>query len=257
MKSSRRGLLKLIGLAVLGAVARPVFGVLSRLNPAQASAGTRGAVGRRWAMVIDLKACPAGDGCTDCVDACHRTHNVPSLGDPKHELKWIWPIAYEEAFPEQKHEPLKKDLRGLPTLVLCNHCDNPPCARVCPVVAIWKRQDGIVMQDYHRCIGCRYCMLACPYGAISFNWRDPRPFIREMNRDFPTRTRGVVERCNFCQERLDKGLRPACVEACKAKAILFGDLGDADSEVAKALHSRYSLRRRPELGTRPQVHYLV
>lgn len=257
MKSSRRGLLKLIGLAVLGVAARPVLEVLSRLRPAQASPRAGAAVRTRWAMAVNLKACRSSEGCTDCIEACHRTHNVPAHGDPKHEIKWIWPIAYEHAFPEQEHEFLRNDLRGLPTLVLCNHCDNPPCARVCPVVAIWKREDGIVMQDYHRCIGCRYCMLACPYGAVSFNWRDPRPSIREINRDFPIRTRGVVERCNFCQERLDKGLRPACVEACKERVLLFGDLRDADSEVASALRSQHSLRRKPELGTKPQVYYLT
>ena len=80
------------------------------------------------------------------------------------------------------------------------------------------------MMDFHRCIGCRYCMAGCPYGSRSFNWKDPRPFIKKINLEFPTRTKGVVEKCNFCEERLVQGLLPACVEACKEKALVFGDL---------------------------------
>jgi molybdopterin-containing oxidoreductase family iron-sulfur binding subunit len=113
------------------------------------------------------------------------------------------------------------------------------------------------MMDWHRCIGCRYCVAACPYGSRSFNWGDPRPYIRELNPDFPTRTKGVVEKCTFCEERLAKGQMPACVEACKAKAMVFGDLNDPQSEVRKLLGSRYALRRKPELGTKPEVYYLV
>jgi len=142
-------------------------------------------------------------------------------------------------------------------MVFCNHCDNPPCVRVCPVQATWKRQDGIVMMDWHRCIGCRYCVAACPYGSRSFNWFDPRPYIAELNPDFPTRTKGVVEKCNFCEERLAKGQPPACVEACKEKAFVFGNLADPQSEVRQLLESRYTLRRKPELGTQPDVFYLV
>ena len=98
--------------------------------------------------------------------------------------------------------------------------------RVCPTQATWKREDGIVMMDWHRCIGCRYCMAACPYGSRSFNWLDPRPYIHNPNPEFPTRTKGVVEKCNFCAERLGTGRPPACVEACPEKALVFGDLAD-------------------------------
>jgi molybdopterin-containing oxidoreductase family iron-sulfur binding subunit len=251
---SKRGVLKLIGLALLGVIARPVLGALSRFKVAGATQRAAGFTGKRWAMAVNLKSCT---GCGDCIDACHRTHNVPSIGNPKDEVKWLWTLRYEQVFPEQKGEFIKKELKGLPTLVLCNHCDNPPCAQVCPVVAIWKREDGIVMQDYHRCIGCRYCMLACPYDAISFNWRDPDPFIPEVNPDFPTRRPGVVERCNFCQERVDKVLRPACVETCKENALVFGDLEDGESEVRRLLESHYSFRRKPELGTKPKVFYIA
>jgi Fe-S-cluster-containing dehydrogenase component len=113
------------------------------------------------------------------------------------------------------------------------------------------------MMDYHRCIGCRFCIAACPYGARSFNFRDPRPFIRKLNPDFPTRSKGVVEKCSFCQERLEVGLLPACVEACKARVLIFGDLDDPDSEVYKVLMERNHIRRKPALGTYPSVFYLV
>ena len=207
--------------------------------------------------MVDLNACREEDGCRDCIDACHRVHNVPDFGNPKDEVKWIWQVPFEGAFPEQEHEFLKKGLPGTSTLVLCNHCDNPPCVNVCPTKATWRRADGIVMMDYHRCIGCRYCMAACPYGSRSFNWRNPRPFIAELDPEFPTRTRGVVEKCNFCVERLARGLMPACVEACPDKGLVFGDLEDADSEVREILQTRFTIRRKPSLGTMPEVYYIV
>ncbi len=117
---------------------------------------------------------------------------------------------YEQAFPDQENKFATEPLQDRRVLVLCNHCDNPPCVRVCPTQATWRRDDGIVMMDYHRCIGCRYCMAACPYGSRSFNWRDPRPYIKDINDGYPTRTKGVVEKCNFCEERLATGCsRPA------------------------------------------------
>jgi molybdopterin-containing oxidoreductase family iron-sulfur binding subunit len=100
-------------------------------------------------------------------------------------------------------------------------------------------------------------MAGCPYGSRSFNWKDPRKFIQETNPEFPTRMRGVVEKCNFCVERLDKGLQPACVEACKDGALLFGDVRDPESEVRRVLRESYTIRRKPELGTMPQVYYVV
>lgn len=257
MKINRRGFLKIGGLALLGAVAVPTFDSLSSLGLPETKPSEEALVGKRWAMVINLKACLTEDGCKDCIDACHRLHNVPDFGNPKDEIKWIWKVPYEGAFPQQEHEFMEEDLKGIPVTVLCNHCDTPPCVDVCPTQATWKREDGIVMMDYHRCIGCRYCMAACPYGARSFNWRDPRPFIDEVNPDFPTRTRGVVEKCNFCRGRLAQGLIPACVEACQEKALLFGDLEDPDSEIREILRSHHTIRRKPGLGTKPQVYYLV
>ena len=257
MGVSRRGFLKLGGVALLGLVARPAFDILTRFKLAEASKAAGTLAEESWAMVIDMSACLAEDGCRDCLDACHRVHNVPDFGNPKDEIKWIWKVPYEGAFPEQEHELVADDWKDSPTIVLCNHCDDPPCVRVCPTRATWKREDGIVMMDYHRCIGCRYCMAACPYGSRSFNWRDPRPFIAELDAGFPTRTKGVVEKCNFCQERLARGLIPACVEACSEKALIFGNLSDPDSEVREILRSRFAIQRKPDLGTKPKVYYIV
>jgi molybdopterin-containing oxidoreductase family iron-sulfur binding subunit len=100
-------------------------------------------------------------------------------------------------------------------------------------------------------------MAGCPYGSRSFNWRDPRPFVKKINLEFPTRTRGVVEKCNFCEERLRQGLLPACVEACKEKALVFGDLRQPDSEVRRALQNQTVFQRQPELGTKPKVYYIL
>jgi Fe-S-cluster-containing dehydrogenase component len=121
--------------------------------------------------------------------------------------------------------------------------------------------------DMHRCIGCRYCMAACPYGSRSFNWEDPRPYIARdeagaFPSDFPTRTKGVVEKCNFCAERLREGLAPACVDAANrvrggAGALTFGDLSDPDSDVSRLLRERRTIARRIGLGTGPNVFYLV
>ena len=132
-----------------------------------------------------------------------------------------------------------------------------PCVRVCPTQATWKREDGIVAMDWHRCIGCRYCVAACPYGSRSFNWMDPRGHLSAPNAAFPTRSRGVVEKCTFCVERLSAGKVPVCVEACPEKAIVFGNLADSGSEIRRLLRSRYHARRRSELGTSPQVFYIV
>lgn len=217
----------------------------------------RAAAGKRLAMVIDLPKCQTQAGCTKCIDACHRAHNVPRIEDRAREVKWIWKEPFERVFPEAAGEHENTAQRGRPAVVMCNHCDSPPCVRVCPTGATWKRDDGIVAMDWHRCVGCRYCVAACPYGSRSFNWSDPRPRIPVLNAAFPARTKGVVEKCTFCEERLAKGQLPACVEACPVKAMAFGDLNDPASAVRLALGRCYSLRRRPELGTRPSMFYLV
>ncbi|MFH2011958.1 MAG: sulfate reduction electron transfer complex DsrMKJOP subunit DsrO [Pseudomonadota bacterium] len=255
MKIDRRGFLKIGGLGILGIVAKPVIDVVSKVKMVEASSQAEVLPAKRLGMVVNLKNCK--DGCTDCIDACHRVHNVPEIGNPKEEIKWIWTEPYENAFPTQEHRFTGGGMKGSPAIILCNHCDNPSCVRVCPTKATFKREDGIVMMDYHRCIGCRFCMAACPYGSRSFNWKDPRPFIKNVNPDFPTRTKGVVEKCNFCAERLAKGLIPACVESCKNNALVFGNVEDSKSEIRNILRSNYTIRRKPGLGTGPQIYYIV
>jgi molybdopterin-containing oxidoreductase family iron-sulfur binding subunit len=256
MDRSRRNFLKISGLCMLGLGVKPAVDALAAIEQHRVLPNPEALTATRWAMVVDMKKCR--DDCNDCINACHSIHNVPDFPSPKDEIKWIWHETYEHAFPGEYHEYIEESLERKPFMVLCNHCDNPPCVRVCPVQATWKRpEDGIVMMDFHRCIGCRFCMAACPYGSRSFNWWDPRDHIKEINPDFPTRTKGVVEKCNFCAERLAKGLIPACVEACKEKALVFGDLSDPDSEIRELLRSHYTIRRKPELGTRPQVYYIV
>jgi len=262
MDDTRRRFLKFAGLTALGAA-----GAAGRLRarPAEEPVadvhGEPPAEGKvRWAMVIDLRKFAKDDELLErCIRACHEAHNVPDFGDDtKNEIKWIWTEPFETAFHSQEFHYLRDDLQGKPTLLLCNHCDNPPCTRVCPTQATWKREsDGIVMMDWHRCIGCRYCVVACPYGSRSFNWTDPRPHIDGIDDEFPTRMRGVVEKCTFCEERLARGQLPACVEACPNGEILFGDLNDPDSEVRRVLSEHLAIRRKPGLGTQPEVYYIV
>ena len=259
MATNRRKFLKLAGLSAFGVAAGKYFDIIAKdtahLNVSDLSSNTL--TKKRWAMVINLNKCLVEEGCTKCIQACHLTHNVPSIGNKKDEVKWIWKESYDKAFIDQENYYLNNDLKDKKVPILCNHCDNPPCVRVCPTQATWKRDDGIVMMDWHRCIGCRYCVAACPYGSRSFNWRDPRPFIKKITPEYPTRTKGVVEKCTFCDERIAKGLEPACVEACSAKALVFGNLNDPMSNVRELLKDNYSIRRKPGLGTNPEIFYLV
>jgi molybdopterin-containing oxidoreductase family iron-sulfur binding subunit len=267
-QETRRTFLKVAGATVLGGVGAPIVG--------RAFARERGKAepAARLAMVIDMRRCLQKEGCRACIKACHRTHNVPDVTRPqrpewqlaeadipKRELKWIWKEPFEHAFPEEgESHYLDEAFKGKQMMVLCNHCANPPCVRVCPTKATWKRRsDGVVMMDMHRCVGCRYCIVACPYGSRSFNWTDPRRYLAEaeLNPDYPTRMRGVVEKCNLCEERVADGLPPACVAACPQRAMAFGDVEDTSSEVRRLLRARFAIRRRAGLGTDPQVYYLV
>ncbi len=261
MDESRRGFLKVAGCALIGAgVAAPVGNAIAGALRVEKS--PKALTAKRWAMVIDLKKCKQREGCTACMDACQTAHNVPKIKEHGRELKWIWKEPFKNVFPDENHAFQDERVTKIQTVVLCNHCERPPCVRVCPTQATWKRKDGIVMMDMHRCIGCRYCITACPYSSRSFNWQDPREFLdpKKMT-NYPTRTKGVVEKCTFCTERLAIGLQPACVEECNKAAgpgvMTFGDLDDPNSEVAKVLKSGYSIRRKPGLGTEPQVYYLV
>lgn len=250
MKVNRKGFFKLAGAAaattILGRVAGELY---SQSHDTAAQPGVA-----RWGMVVDMSKCDSE--CTECISACHLTHNVPDIGNPKEEIKWIWKEEYQHLFPETIRH-MSEEKRKKPFLTLCNHCDHPPCVRVCPTQATFKRADGVVMMDFHRCIGCRFCMAGCPYGSRSFNFREPEPYIKKINPDYPHRTRGVVEKCNFCVERVDRGQKPACVEACPGGALTFGDLNDPASEVRAVLAKAGTQRRKAELGTEPSVYYIV
>lgn len=262
MDGSKRSFLKLAGTSVLAGLSA-AWTRASSVQPSRIQTEKRpeSMSGKKWGLLVDPGKCLEKEGCRDCIEACHQAHNVPEHPSAEESVKWIWKESYEHAFPTQAHRYTQEALKEKPVLVFCNHCENPPCVRVCPTQATWKRDsDGIVMMDQHRCIGCRYCMVACPYGSRSFNWRDPRLALKgELNPDFPTRMKGVVEKCNFCAERLAKGLLPACVETCQkvSGALFFGDLEDRNSEISSILRSRHSIRRKPALGTEPQVYYLV
>lgn len=273
MEDNRRNFLKIAGLSALGfGAAKPVLNAFA--------AGGHGEEGHepevkkhekalkatQWAMVIDTRKFESAEDLEPIIEACHQAHNVPDFTDTENEayteankrhiISWIWEDEYKHVFPNLGTEFVNERVKHLPFLVLCNHCENPPCVRVCPTKATFKRDDGIVLMDFHRCIGCRFCIAACPYGSRSFNFRDPRPFIKERNPEFPTRMKGVVEKCNFCAERLAVGQLPACVEASDG-AIAFGDLYDPESEVRELLKENYTIRRKQSLGTEPAVYYIV
>lgn len=265
MDESRRNFLRKVGYAVAAAGGGfPLLAAASKvLEEAEETPPFDGPQPKQWGMVIDIQKCLDEQVRRACIEACDREHNVPHIPDPDDAVRWIWEDNYENVFPDKSHRYTAESLKEKPVLVLCNHCTHPPCVKVCPTQATWKReQDGIVMMDMHRCIGCRYCVAACPYGSRSFNWRDPRPFIPQVRPGFPTRTKGVVEKCSFCAARLRDGRPPACVEAAAEVpggegALTFGDLSDVDSPVRKVLSENHTICRRPSLGTGPNVFYIV
>jgi molybdopterin-containing oxidoreductase family iron-sulfur binding subunit len=264
MDSSRRQILKFFGISALAMSTKPILDAFATETAAEGAEaegftqdGPEALKARQWAMVIDTREFHSIEDVEPLVEACHKIHNVPDLPLKRHEIKWIWETEYKHAFPMKDAQFMAEELEYRPILVLCNHCENPPCCRACPTQATFKREsDGIVLMDFHRCIGCRFCMAACPFGARSFNFRDPRPFIAETNKQFPTRMRGVVEKCNFCAELLAVGQQPACVEASEGK-IAFGDLYDPESQVRELIRTNYTIRRKQSLGTEPSVYYIV
>ncbi|MBW2175677.1 MAG: 4Fe-4S dicluster domain-containing protein [Deltaproteobacteria bacterium] len=263
MEDSRRRFLKLAGVSALGLTTRPVLNAFAsggsdeNAHGVEVKKGQDALKAKQWAMVIDTREFESAEDLEPIIEACDKIHNIPKFENKNHEIKWIWEEHFHNAFPNQTQRFLDERIEHLPFLVMCNHCENPPCCRACPTQATFKRKsDGIVLMDFHRCIGCRFCMAACPYGSRSFNFRDPRPFIEEVSKSFPTRMKGVVEKCNFCAERLAVGEMPACVEASNG-AIAFGDLHDPESEIRELLRTHYTIRRKQNLGTEPTVYYIV
>jgi len=216
----------------------------------QLTAGTAeeesAAGGRRWGMVIDLRSCRLN--CQACTEACRRENNAALHGDPRWDVHLIRKV--------QVRRKGAADAALKPLLLLCNQCDRPPCVQACPVQATFQRPDGIVLVDQHRCIGCRYCMIACPYNARHYNYKENPEW---PNKDQPRSVHGVPQSCTLCVHRLDQGRKPACVEACErvgAKALAVGDLNDPQSEVSRLIATHPVRVIREDLGTKPKVYYI-
>lgn len=195
----------------------------------------------RWGMLIDTDKC--AKGCTDCVDACNEEHALTGFDRPKTDAQYIRKVTLREK--ATGHE------QSLP--LMCQHCETPPCVDVCPTGASFKREDGIVLVDKHICIGCRYCMMACPYKARSFI----HEVIENQTLSAP-RGKGTVESCTMCVHRVDKDGTPACVEACTQEdhnAMLFGDINDPDSEISVALKKHGGKQIRADLNLNTGVRY--
>jgi len=258
MNEQRREFIKKTALGVLvglGAASGlvPAFSLEKTVLPVWDEKPVPGKI--RWGMLIDTRKCK--EGCQQCAAACHHAHNVPDFRNKKDEIKWLWQNPYQKVFPTASQQFVSKEIQDRSCLALCNHCAESPCTKACPTEATFKRWDGIVAMDYHRCIGCRFCMAACPYGSRSFNWQDPRTAIHDPVTTYPTREQGVVEKCNFCSDRLVKGQQPACTEACPEQALTFGDLNDPRSDIRQLLEANETTQRKPELGTKPSVFYII
>jgi len=243
-KSSRRSFLASMATGAAGATAGLTLAPgITLFSPAQArSKGEAASSKVRWGMLVDASKCD--DGCTACVDACATENGWQGHGNPATDAQWIRKVKVTD--------PAKGTSQTLP--MMCQHCEEPPCVDVCPTGASMKRADGIVLVDKHSCIGCRYCMMACPYQA--------RSFVHESVTDQRThapRGKGTVESCTFCVHRVDEGRQPACVEACggtKRGALVFGDLNDPDSEISGKVAQYPSQAIRSDLGLKPGVRYM-
>lgn len=212
----------------------------------------------RWGLVIDKKRCI---GCWACMVACKEEHFLPPW------VLWNRILIGETG----KYPMVRKEI--LP--VLCNHCKEAACLKVCPTGATSQREDGIVLIDYDKCMGCRYCLVACPYQMRTYYDHEREYFPGQGLTEFEVLGReiypfqvGTVVKCNFCVERIDEGLKkglkpgvdrdatPACVIQCPTTARVFGDLDDPDSEVSKLIKEKRGTQLHPEFGTEPSVYYL-
>jgi Fe-S-cluster-containing dehydrogenase component len=211
----------------------------------------------RWGMVIDISKCMR---CHGCIAACRVEHFLP-LG-----ITWPRLVAWEEMAEELTTYPVR-----------CNHCSDPPCVDVCPTEASQQREDGIVWVDQDKCVGCRYCIIACPYQNRTFLSKDKdtgyfpgyelTDFEKAGKKLYP-HTVGTTEKCNFCMERVDAGLKkgltpgvdreatPACINTCQARALVFGDLDDPNSEIRRLIREKKAFQLHPEYDTDPSIFYI-
>ncbi len=268
MRASRRSFVKAVGGATAAIAA--FFGLAGRDFTlfTKAVAPSNGGKPRKWVMVIDLERC---DGCKKCTEACINENLVPPTfgAEPSFQgfQEWIkvFELNHEEGAAHQHQEA------GAHLPTPCMNCQNAPCVKVCPVGATFYSEDGIVLIDNTRCIGCRFCMAACPYERRFFNWGEPPHSAQEQLIEYDPRypvphRRGTVEKCMFCAHRVEKGRLPACVEACNKagmKAIYFGDAfedvvtnGSEVVRLSELLSRRGGYRLKEELGTKPRVYYL-
>ncbi len=247
---SRRDFLKVAG-AMAGAAGLTHLASLGVKNARGSQEGNGD--GPRWGMLIDINKCI---GCKYCTYACQAVNNLSD--------DMLYNVVTTETTKSGTEFFLSRP---------CMHCDDAPCVHVCPVGATYLREDGIVTMDYDLCIGCRYCGIACPYDARVFNWRKHEETSSRVPEygvpEVPPRPRGVMEKCTFCQHRIDNGLErglvpgvdpqatPACVIACPTEARIFGDLNDPNSPVARMLsETKVAIRLREDSSTSPKVYYI-
>ncbi len=214
----------------------------------------------RWGMVIDLKRCV---GCYACMVSCKQDHFLPP------DIFWCRLVIGETG----KYPAVTKQMYP----VLCNHCEEAACVKACPSGATSKREDGLVSINYDECVGCRYCLIACPYQQRTYYADGKKEYfpgqglteLELIGQELYPLQPGTVVKCNFCMERIDQGLAkglrpgadreatPVCVNACPTKARTFGDLNDPDSEISTLIKQRKGLQLHPEYGTDPSVYYII
>jgi len=235
----RRGFLAISAAALGGVALAPgirLIEIAAARAPEQAASNKV-----RWGLLIDTAKCASG--CTDCVKACATENGLKDTGHPRTDAQWIRKVEIKDLRTGRAHS----------APVMCQHCEHPPCVDVCPTGASFKRADGIVLVDRHICIGCRYCILACPYKARSFVHEE----LTDQNPDVP-RGKGCVEGCTLCVHRIDRDQQPACVDACTKAghgAMVFGDLNDKRSEIAQRVAQYPTTKIRADLRLAPGVRY--
>ena len=237
VRAGRRALVAAGSAAAVGALVAPGLRLIE--IAAARPPGTPASRAVRWGMLIDVARCEPG--CDDCVRACNRENGLPAAdSNSPTAVQWIRKVDYRDASTGAAGS----------APVMCQHCANPPCVDVCPTGASFKRADGLVLVDRHSCIGCRYCIMACPYKARSFV-HEP---VDDQRAEVP-RGKGCVESCTMCVHRIDRGSGPACAEACPHGAILFGDLNDARSAIAVRLREAGATQLRADLRLDTGVRY--